>query len=306
MGHHKSDEADDAAAGDDEGYHECGEEEEYSFDFLDFDAEALGGLAAGEQEVEVFGVIEYGGHAYEHHGCDDGDVEPGGAGEAAHSPEDDAVHLVLPQHHDEGDEGGDEEGEADAGEEESGGVEAVADGGYAINEPDGEQRGCEGADADAPHVALEAEEYGEGGSEGGARRDAEDVGVGERVAEDGLVGGSADGESGAGEQAEEYARQAELEEYLRVEQLGGGYPGDAEERACDHGCDKQQAQQRDNEPQSRLALYVSFVFHAFKRSLIVKNPCLPTRNSAARVAPRARPSRPLASWVRVMVSRGLS
>ena len=249
MGHHESDEAYDAAAGHHEGDHEGGEEKQYAFDFLDFDAETFGGLAAGEQQVEVFGKVEYDHDADEHHRGDHRDVEPRGAGEAAHRPEDDAVHLVLPQDHDERDECGDEEGEAYAGEQQRGGVEAVADGGYAVDEPHGEQGGGEGADADAPHVALKSEEDGEGGAERRARRDAQHVGVGQGVAEHRLVGGAAHRQAGSGQEAEEYAGQTQFEENLRVQQLGGLYLGDAQQRARHDGGDKQQTQQRDGDPE---------------------------------------------------------
>ena len=47
--HDKSNEADDAAAGDDKGDHESGEEQEDAFDFLDFDAKAFGCFAASEE-----------------------------------------------------------------------------------------------------------------------------------------------------------------------------------------------------------------------------------------------------------------
>ena len=259
MGDDEADESDDAAGADGERHHEGGGDEEYAFHLFDLDTHAACRLAAGEEEVEVAAVPEDGADAGDGDGCEDGDVGPGGAAEGAHGPEDDGVHLLLVEDHEEGDECGDEECEADAGEEESGGVHAVADGGDFVDKHHSgqrtprqqpverpEQRCREGESADAPEERLETEENGDGGTQGGTAADAEDIGVGEGVAEDALVGGAADGEDCADECAHHDARQAQLPEYLGVPYLVPLEVDGAEEAACRHGGEEQEGEQQEH------------------------------------------------------------
>ena len=120
------------------------------------------------------------------------------------------MHGLLVDDNQQGDDGGDEKVEGDAGEEERLGGVLVGYPSDAHDEDEGQQGGGQRGDGDAENGDVPAEDNGYGGAERGARRDAQNVGIADGVAEDALEHAAAHGERGAGQQAHHNARQTQL------------------------------------------------------------------------------------------------
>ena len=210
VGYNQPDESYDAAERDHRADHDGGGNQHDIGGALRVYADALRRFHAHLHDIQVFGIMKKHDQPDHHNGEEPGNLHPGYRGEAAHCPEIDFVHGLLVDDNQQGDDGGDEEVEGDAGEQERLGVVLVGDSSDAHDEDEGQQSGGQGRDGDAEHGDVPAEDDGHGGAERGARGDAQDVGVADGVAEDALEHAAAHGERGAGQQAHHNARQAQL------------------------------------------------------------------------------------------------
>ena len=175
-------------------------------------------------------------------GAADDDTAPGGAAEAAHRPEDDGAELgVVGDEGDERDPGAGKGIERDPGENEGDDFGAAVLAGERVAEEGEGHAADEGEDGGGPAAEDgEAQPEGEHRAERRAVGDADQGGIGERIAEHALQGRARDRQGGADHDAEQDARQADRPDD-RVLLLGvGGVemdPDEAEQVIEDDGHD---------------------------------------------------------------------
>ena len=181
-------------------------------DAIDIDAQMTGFLFAGEDEIQVGGS-----------GVDraDGDDEQekrasasrrGRRGEIAHQPEGHAAQVAAAEGgHEKHDDGGKKGGGDDSGEKQRGAIELAAATAQEVNGGDGGGGSDECAGLDRAR-RVRRDDQAENGAESRSAGYAENVGVGERVAEQGLKAGTGGGKRGADENSEGDARQAQAED----------------------------------------------------------------------------------------------
>src|SRR5258708_35208490 len=161
-----------------------------------------GGRAGGDQEADAKDPAQAGLQR---------------SGEIAHEPKYHAAEIVSGEGGEQEHDDGGEKGRADnAGEEQSSAIDLP----FAATEEIYGRYGCGGAEERAQRSEERGEpdwqrevrlrDESEDGSEGGTHGNAENVGIGEWVAKQGLVAGSGHGERRADDNGEENARPANL------------------------------------------------------------------------------------------------
>lgn len=141
--HDKSDEADGATEGHHHGDQYRGGDQHDVGRFLRVDAQRLRRFLAHLQDVQVFGVVELEADAGNHNRYQPSNFEPGDVCETAHRPEVNLVHFLLVHDDQQRDEGGDEEVEGDADEQQRVGVVFALHAGDAEDDKEGEHGGDE-------------------------------------------------------------------------------------------------------------------------------------------------------------------
>src|SRR6266478_1476547 len=219
VGNQEADVADGAADGNGEAGEEGGGDVDEQAHAADIDAEVHGFLFAGEEQIQVgrSGVDSAGGgkKAYAENPAQTWLQR---TGEVAHQPEDHAAEVAAAEgSHQKHNDGGKEGAADDAGEEQSGAVDLSLAAPEKINGGDGSG----GAEECAKRSNQRGEPCGKGEvrlgnqSENGAKRgatgDAENVGIGEGIAEQGLEAGASDGKRGADYDGQKDARQANFD-----------------------------------------------------------------------------------------------
>src|SRR5579864_2407031 len=209
----------------------------------DVHAAAGGELFAGEEEVEIPAEGEEGDGATEDPGEEPEDLAVADHRQTSHHPAHHAEGLgrvgkVLQEEN----RGGAGEGDGDAGQEEGLGGDALAAQGKADDEGGGGEGAGEageghGREAERGRGALEAQ--GHHRAEGRAAGDAEGVGLGQGVAEEGLEAETGEGEAAACQQREQDAGQAQLPEDRRRGRLAAQRGGQGHRVAAQQRCDQQ-------------------------------------------------------------------
>ena len=209
MRHDESDERDDADERDRDAGEERDDDDRHEAEALDVEAEVAGvPLPEGE---EVVARTEHDGDDHPRDGDrrDDAHLPPQGAVERPELPEDDllAVRGARREEH-EGEAGAGEGVDGDAGEEEGDDLGAAVRAGDDVHE----QRRAESAEEREHRDAVvaegrEPERDRDRRAERRARRDADDAGLGERVAEDRLHDRPRGGEGGADDERHDDARE---------------------------------------------------------------------------------------------------
>ena len=221
--HHQADEADRTGQRDGAADQERGGGERQAGRARRVDADRGGRVAPGAERVEIAPEIEEEGEADRDGGRGADQRREHEAVEPAHQPPDHALGLaeagqVLDQH------GGGraEHRDGDAGQEQGGGRQLLADPGEPVDDEDRGAGAGERGDADpalAEEGAIEPELDRDEGGERGAGRDAERVRLGERVSQHGLERAAGPGQAGADQRAAEHPRQPVVEE-AGVAELG--------------------------------------------------------------------------------------
>jgi hypothetical protein len=222
VGNDEAHEADQPGCRDRGADHQRGRAEQDLLHPLHVDAELRRGLLAEGEQVESPGQ----GHGTGEPQCEEdphpaGDLEAG-VREVPDQPEEDAGPLHQTGHRGEEDDRRRGEGvEDDSGEEQRGRREPAGAAGDGEEQEDGQdgsgERGGRHRGVAAPEGATEGEDRDP--AEGGAARDAEDVGIGEGVSEQSLEERARHRQGGADQRGERDPRQADAEHDVGARRL---------------------------------------------------------------------------------------
>ena len=116
--HDKSDEPDDTAKGDHNPDQEGSHNQHYVGGALRVYTDAFCRFNSHLHDIQIFGMVIQNKECNNHNGYQPSDFTPGNRGQTAHGPEIDFLHGLLVYHDEQGDDGGDEEIERDACEQE--------------------------------------------------------------------------------------------------------------------------------------------------------------------------------------------
>ncbi len=160
------------------------------------------------------------------------EVSPAPALEAARQPEQHRLDAeLLGRHQQHGGAGAGERGDGEAGEQQAVQRSAARGVGQHVHRQHRHHRPCEGGDGKREEGLPPAELHRQHRSQRGAGADAEQAGVGHRVAEDRLQRGPDDGEAAADERGEEHAGQPHRPQDRLAGGAERGEVGQAEARA---------------------------------------------------------------------------
>ena len=181
---------------------------------LDAHAEALGHRIAELQHIEVARGEHGEREAHERVRPEHRHMRPATRREAADHPHERVVHAVAVEDHQSRDARSEEGGDSHASKDDADGLNAVLPG-EQVDEHGRPHCADKGRRRDERAV-LGEEQQDEDAHEPRARRDADDVRVGQRVLHDGLQDGAREREVDADERCHERARQPDIPEDLRV------------------------------------------------------------------------------------------
>jgi len=243
--------------------HQRGCAEQHPLGPLHIDAELRRGLLAERQQVQPPGQGKGAGEAQRQEGRHPARQLEARIREVSDQPEEDAGPLHQTGHGGQEDDGGRCEGvEDDTGEEQRGGREPSGPAGDGEQQENGQDGSGEGGGRDRGVAETEgAAEHQHGDpAEGGTTRDAEDVGIGERVAEQRLEERARHRQGSADQRGEHDPRQADAEHDVGAGPVGlpgQGVPhlGDGERARTDgqtesHGEGEQGAEAQQHRPHS--------------------------------------------------------
>jgi hypothetical protein len=249
VGDDEADEADQAADGDGGGGGQRGGDDDQQPQPAGMHTQGSSLVVTDREHVEGTSAEEQHDERRAQVGQNDHDVRPLCLAQLAEEPAVDLAQVVGVLLLDQGLARGEERGDRDAGQQQGRAVRPAGGGAQRQRAPDADERSGEGGqrdDADRAHGLDGGVGDDQGGAEAGAGRRSEEVGVGERVPEDALIGGARDGQAGADEGGEQDAGESQLQQHrlLRAAEAAGHLDSQRPQYAVEQGRDDAAGGQR--------------------------------------------------------------